>query len=383
MLSSQSRLPLAYMHVPKTAGTSFTRGLIKSLRPRHCVGGFDRALFGGFNDFHELSPSSMRYIYLKPDEIPPKTDLLAGHFSLSTIDARMPSARRMTIMREPFSRLLSHWIFWRSGAARSEDRNDWERRLSSAHAPLLDFLNEPQVSCQTDNVFARMLLWPDVPTDEFFDEADDDRILALCLERLQRFEFVGLVEDPKIWGKLGAWVGKRVVPLREKVTSPVPEQHRGVLAEYMSAAAVDALRWRSRIDNRLWREIGKRAAPELDLATVRARSIEVTVARSSALLSGGNGKASAVVSEKPAGREAVQSRAGAKDYAFTAMLRRPIRLGASSALARLVKHAASGAHHPVRQAQEVARVRMRFLPLRAGWILRLVRSRYRSRRSTP
>ncbi len=295
------------MHVPKTAGTSFTRGLINSLRPRHCVGGFDRALFGGFDDFHELSPSALRYIYLKPDEIPSKTDFLAGHFSLSTIDARMPSARRMTIMREPFSRLLSLWVFWRAGPPRAEDRNGWERRLSSARAPLLDFLNEPQVSCQTDNVFARMLLWPDVPTDEFFEESDDDRILAMCLERLQRFEFVGIVEDPKIWDKLGAWIGERVAPLREKVTSPVPEQHRGVLAQYLTPAAVDALHRRSRIDNRLWIEIGKRAAPELDLATVCTRSIALTVARSGTLLAGENGKGPTSGKEQPAASEVAEA----------------------------------------------------------------------------
>lgn len=303
MLSSHRHLPLAYMHVPKTAGTSFTRGLIKSLRPRHSVGGFDRALFGGFNDFHELSPSTMRYIFLKPDEIPAKTDFLAGHFSLSTIDARMPSARRMTIMREPFSRLLSHWIFWRSGSARADDRNDWVRRLSSAHKPLLDFLNEPKVSCQTDNVFARMLLWPDVPTDEFFEASGDDRILAQCLERLERFEFVGIVEDPRIWDKLSGWVGKRVTPLREKMTSPVPEQHRGVLAQHMSSDAVDALNWRSRIDSKLWLELGKRAAPELELDTVCARSIARAVARSGALLAGENGEGPMPVQKKPAAPE--------------------------------------------------------------------------------
>lgn len=289
------------MHVPKTAGTSFTRGLIKSLRPRHCVGGFDRALFGGFNDFHELSPSTMRYIFLKPEEIPAKTDFLAGHFSLSTIDARMPSARRMTIMREPFSRLLSHWIFWRSGNATAEDRNDWVRRLSSAHGPLLDFLNEPKVSCQTDNVFARMLLWPDVPTDEFLEASDDDRVLSLCLERLERFAFVGIVEDPKIWEKLGAWVGKRVVPLHEKMTSPVPEQYRGVLDDHMSPAAVDALNRRSRIDRKLWFELGRRAAPELDLEAVCAASVARTIARSGVLLAGGNDNAASAANTPEAG----------------------------------------------------------------------------------
>jgi hypothetical protein len=58
--------PLAFMHIPKTAGMALSRALVATLSPSTFVEGFD-----------------------------------LSHFLL-------------TVLRGPNSRLLSHWLFWRS-----------------------------------------------------------------------------------------------------------------------------------------------------------------------------------------------------------------------------------------------------------------------------
>ena len=46
--------PLAFLHVPKTAGAALGAGLARSLGAKRALSGFDRVLFGGFEDFSSV-----------------------------------------------------------------------------------------------------------------------------------------------------------------------------------------------------------------------------------------------------------------------------------------------------------------------------------------
>jgi Sulfotransferase family len=104
---------LVFMRVPKTSGTSITFGLIEALAPAVVISGFDHSLFSFSDDYSSLDEAIRCRIYSSPESMPKHADLVAGHLAFSTLTKAYPTAQRITILREPFSRLLSHWLYWR------------------------------------------------------------------------------------------------------------------------------------------------------------------------------------------------------------------------------------------------------------------------------
>ena len=110
--------PLAFMHIPKTSGIALTNGL-REVLPSTTV-------------HRRLRPSALRCVPFIRDHVsrtasnqiyealPPAKgiDFVAGHMAYSTLIQSRPAARFMTVLREPRSRILSLWMFWRSTRAR-------------------------------------------------------------------------------------------------------------------------------------------------------------------------------------------------------------------------------------------------------------------------
>jgi hypothetical protein len=105
--------PLVFMHVPKTSGASIAHGLARVLAPTVVVSGFDLSLFDPGREFESIDDSIRCNIYTSPASMPKNADLVAGHFAISTLIEAYPTAQRCTVLREPLSRLLSHWLYWR------------------------------------------------------------------------------------------------------------------------------------------------------------------------------------------------------------------------------------------------------------------------------
>jgi hypothetical protein len=191
--------PLAFMHVPKTAGTSVAAALIDALRPNTTLTGFDRVLFGDYEEFSSIHDEIRRTIYFSANALP-AADLFFGHAAYSTLRQRFPNGHLMTVLREPFSRILSHWLYWRS---LSDDvlvpLGSWADRVRRSRLPLDQFLSHPCVACQLDNLVVRMLLWPHklIPVDNYIDPRHDQRLLAEAHDRLAHFSFVDVVESPE------------------------------------------------------------------------------------------------------------------------------------------------------------------------------------------
>src|SRR5215475_5094838 len=217
--------PLAFMAVPKTSGSALTAGLCEVLPSTARIHGWDHGFFGAFRQFETMSPGLRQQIY---ETLPPANgiDFVFGQIAYSTLFQGRPTARLMTVLREPRSRILSLWIYWRSFS--DEDyaiAGAWGRVQRLTRQPLAEFLNHPEAACQTDNVYVRRLLWPHplIPDDGFIDSASDERLTSEAAARLKAFDFADVTENPRLEDNVRAFLARPFVYRRVNET---PQCHQ-------------------------------------------------------------------------------------------------------------------------------------------------------------
>ncbi|OYV49132.1 MAG: hypothetical protein B7Z77_08865 [Acidocella sp. 20-58-15] len=284
-------VPVAFMHVPKTAGTSLTHA-ISQIAPGGChVRGFDRSSFGGFESFDDIPASMRRLIYLHEKALPADAVTICGHFSYNTLRSQYPAAELVTVLREPAARLLSHWTYWR-GLTWWELRRwgpVWAERLKLAALPLAEFLSHPEIACQTDNIVTRMLVWPEqaVPAAGFIDPHDDARLLHLALARLRRFGYVDVVERGEaMMADFSTWVGAPLALPRLNETPLLPRRMRTGYQGTLTPRALALLQQRSRLDVCLWRQVAGRYRWDTPIDLLQEAARLRAVARCALLLAG-------------------------------------------------------------------------------------------------
>lgn len=86
-----------FIHLPKTAGTSF-----------------NRALSAGFGSDRVTSPFAASVITAEQAAEMATYTVVAGHVSLHDVERHFPDAKRFTILRNPIDRCLSWYYFARS-----------------------------------------------------------------------------------------------------------------------------------------------------------------------------------------------------------------------------------------------------------------------------
>lgn len=277
--------PLLFLHIPKTSGTALIQGLRQSMPDGRVIAGFDRVLFGAFRDFETMTPDQQRAIYLGPSELPPESDLVAGHFAFSTLRQNYPSGQLVTFLKEPLSRILSHWIYWR-GLPDSllEDLGTWADIVRSARRPLKSFLSHHPAACQTDNLSLRMLLWPHplIPDDDFIDIRNDAALLHEAIQRLRGFAYADVIENPVLEKSFGCWLGPDFRYRRSNETEPVPLALRLPLDKELTPETAELLQQRSRLDRILWQHVARHRTEDAD--ALRERSMIRNISRYGRLL---------------------------------------------------------------------------------------------------
>ena len=219
-----SALPrIGFVHIPKTAGMS-VRAALEQHYPAGQVGAtrFDDRLFGAFTAFHTFAPGLRAETLLPSDPVPTDADrpLQLGHLSLQGMCRLVPVDRVVTFLREPRARLLSHHLYW---AVRPADQNEaFGEYQVQRHAAggLAGFLGADAAAHQHDNLQCRMLVDEPglIPPDRPIDPAHHAEVAALALAALDSLGHVGLVEDPAMWTRLGAWAGLPTASVRTNVT---------------------------------------------------------------------------------------------------------------------------------------------------------------------
>jgi hypothetical protein len=278
------------MHIPKTSGSALAKAFREALMPRRAAFGLDRVLFGSFKAFGTIAPDLRRQIYLDPADLPTEAEFVSGHISFSTLQMGYPNAQYITFLREPFSRMLSFWLYWRS---LSDDElrpwGEWREFVHKARRPLIDFLSDKEIACPTDNLYVRMLLWPNnlLPDNDFIDKRHDKAIIRLATGRLKQFSYVDVIENPSFQANLRAWLGRPFVYSSENETKPIPRLLSLRLHAELTPATLDLLRARTRLDLRLWTTLARQWVSQVGAETLREFILLRNVARYSSILQGG------------------------------------------------------------------------------------------------
>jgi hypothetical protein len=254
--------PLVLMHVPKTGGTAITEALKECLKPKRSLSPvYDGVLFGSFTRFQEMRRELRELIYVDNQRIPSDADFVAGHVSLSTLGRKYAEAQLVTFLREPKSRLISHWLFFRG--LQSEVLDGWEPFSSIiriSHDTLQRFLSNQRIASQTDNLYVRMLLWPHplIPDDDFISSSSDNKLLEEAALKLSQFSYSDVIESPDLCCQLQAWLGMPISIRTLNVTPPLSADRKLIFRDEFSIEAVAALCARTRLDSVLWQLVASR-----------------------------------------------------------------------------------------------------------------------------
>jgi hypothetical protein len=250
--------PVAFMHVPKTSGVALSTGLLSALAPCRPLFCMDRVQFGGFTAFRTMSAEVRRTIVLDSALMPADSDFIGGHISFSTLSTRYPEAQFVTFLREPRTRILSHWLHGRSHTDEFlASWGNWANVMRQFRLPLVDFLRCQSVASLIDNLALRMLVSPHrlLPKANFIDARDDHELISEGLSRLSRFSYVDYVENTQLQQNLSDWLAHPFDYSRVNETAAIPDELKSALEQELTPEAYELLNARSRLDLHLWKSV--------------------------------------------------------------------------------------------------------------------------------
>lgn len=219
----RSPRPIAVLHVPKSGGNTVLSAIRESLpddawAPYH----FDPTLFGPFAD--EPIPEQQRPLTV-PDPKVLRTYLGAsGHYALPTLLAGFDAADVVLLLREPRTRLLSHYEYWRGLPDEHLDSGyTWSVTATASELDFADWIADPRVAYQADNIVVRMLLGRHerIPDADAIDEDDLDELADEACSAVAALGHVDVLErGAAMWPALGRRIGRPdlVAPPSENVT---------------------------------------------------------------------------------------------------------------------------------------------------------------------
>lgn len=266
---------LAYLHLPKAAGTSI-RSALSAYYPTDVTVpySFDRHLFGDEPRITEITEP----VFLgDPGEFRPFR-YMEGHWTLPSMEAAFESADIVCLLREPRARFLSHYSFWRSWPEWMHEL--WEPYGAARYArlPLSAYCTEPGVAHQADNLITRLILGPHelIPDRGFIRAGDIAQVVDAACRRLDAIGHADVIErGDATYVALEAWFGS---PLsRERLNETDLGAGEPIdLVDALDTETMALMYRRNSADMEIWMHVARRSMSDTD-----ARSLaESTFARS-------------------------------------------------------------------------------------------------------
>jgi hypothetical protein len=270
---------LAYLHLPKAAGTSIRAALSSYYDEADTVPwSFDRHMFGDVPDLAVVD----RPVFLGDPAEFRRYRYMEGHWSLPTILAGFDPEDVACILREPRSRFLSQYTFWRSWEdAQHEVWHPFDTSLLSRR-PLAEYASADRAACISDNLATRLILGPHplIPADRAIAAADIDAVARDACAALDRIGHVDVIERGEdTYVALEAWFGS---PLsRERLNETQLDRGEPVDLDDLVDRPTQALvNDRSAADLQVWHHvIERRGTPHTAARSVADASYSSTVGR--------------------------------------------------------------------------------------------------------
>lgn len=210
---------LIFMHLPKTGGVSIQHFLENK---------FDKT---------KICKELYHSFRVRPLEDLEAFECFSGHYAFDAIE-RIPGDKKVfTFMREPKSRLLSLYYYWRSFKWEAIEGDPYMQgpRLAKQMS-LLEFLRhrDQELLVSTDNSIARYFLGTmhAGPNGEFL--VPKDAVYNACIRNLQRVDFVGLFDsyerDFQRMANFLGFKGRHLVP-HENAGSLTNERREAVVRQ--------------------------------------------------------------------------------------------------------------------------------------------------------
>ncbi len=270
---------LAYLHLPKAAGTSIRAALSAYYDAADTVPwSFDRHMFGDFAHLADID----RPVFLGDPSEFRRYRYMEGHWSLPTILAGFDADDVACILREPRARYLSQYTFWRSwGDDQHEVWRPFDASLASRR-PLSEYASDPAIACISDNLVCRLVLGqhPLIPADGHIAADDVDAVAAAACEQLDRIGHVDIIERGEAtYEALQTWFGS---PLsRERLNETQLDRGERVdlddLADRRTIALVND---RSAADLQVWHHVaGARSSSASAVRTLADTSFAASLTK--------------------------------------------------------------------------------------------------------
>ncbi len=235
--------PVTFLHFERTAGTTLATLLTEKFHPLQIATAplpFDVIDTGGLMDHVD------------------DHKLVWGHYDLPSFRRLNARRRIITLLREPTSRILSLYHFWRSIHPSQLETFDDSRVVQAQSLGLLNFLQSDHAPIRDsiDNVYTRRLAGLNgggTPNDPL--QQDPDRCLASALIALEHLSFVGIVEHISetltgLEDLLGTKLGDAPLRLNDSAGNPTnhPTIYRNLDREEITPAIQDVLTHLTRLD---------------------------------------------------------------------------------------------------------------------------------------
>jgi hypothetical protein len=175
--------PVLFLHIPKTAGTSFLLMLCNTFSDRRVL------------RIHPVDAYTQDLINVIVDAELDQISCLAGHFPIHLFQSCLDQFRPFTLLRNPIDRVLSLFRFYKL-----KDRGELQLLGFRSDFTLEEFLNsrEPSIFDQVNNGMVRKLCGDPRLSDEnspkFWSKVCDLELLRHALANLERIEF-GLTDQ--------------------------------------------------------------------------------------------------------------------------------------------------------------------------------------------